>query len=65
MTMPEQFCTMYEKCKFPEHGLYLIFDTGKCVNMKQECSSLISNYSKTHQYYILQSGMVWQGKLSW
>ena len=40
--MPEQFCTMYEKCmRIPENGLYLSFDTGKCVNMKQECSSVI------------------------
>ena len=28
ITTPERFCTMYEKCEIPKHGLYFSFDTG-------------------------------------
>ena len=47
----------------PEHGLYLRFGTGQCVNM--ECFNNIRMWpkviaKKTPITYLIQSGMVWE-----
>ena len=64
--MPEPFCTMYEKCKFLSMGYISALTQASVFNMKQGCSSVmyINFIAQDTSNISIQSGMVWDGKLS-
>ena len=61
ITTPEQFCTVYEKCKFLSMG-YISAMAQASVNMKQGRSFNVIVKDNNNIFYVVRNGL--GGKLS-